>query len=141
MHCQYAAASRNYAGPYVARMLSLPAAPQLVATYRYRPLRRATPLVLGRSLPLTSGAKGFRVLLLALVYLVLTEYCLILFEAKAPQPSCHVHSGAPIQGCGTSSCSSERVSRTFGRGALGQQCSSWSPRYHAGPNVSPFSVS
>src|SRR5262249_18643493 len=60
--------------------------------------------------------------------------------AKASQPSCHVQSGAPIQGCGTSSCSSERVSRTFGRGGL-HQCSSSSPRHNAGPKRLAFSVS
>jgi hypothetical protein len=49
----------------------------------------------------------------ALVYLVLAEYRLILFEAKAPQPPCHVHGGAPTQGCRISSCSWERISRTL----------------------------
>jgi hypothetical protein len=30
----------------------------------------------------------------ALIYLVLAEYRLILFEAKAQQPACHVHDDA-----------------------------------------------
>src|SRR5262249_54435606 len=64
MYCQYAAASRKTSGACVIRMLWLPGVPQLIATYRYQVLRRATPVVLDRSLPLTSAVEGFRVLLL-----------------------------------------------------------------------------
>src|SRR5215471_13541994 len=51
-----------------------------------------------------------------LVYLVLAEYRLILFEAQAPQPDHNIHDGAQTQGCHTSSCGTQRVSRTLARG-------------------------
>ena len=46
-----------------------------------------------------------------LVDLVLAECRLVLPEAQAPQPDHDVHDGAPNQGCRTSSCGTQRVSR------------------------------
>jgi hypothetical protein len=47
----------------------------------------------------------------ALVYLVLAEHRLILFEAQAPQPACHVHDRRPQSGDVQSSAGAEKVSR------------------------------
>ena len=54
-----------------------------------------------------------------LVDLVVAEGHLVFFEAQAPQPDHDIHDGAPNQGCRTSSCGTQRVSRGGGQSGDG----------------------